>query len=174
MKLINAFALTLFITLITINANAQKCKLDVDEVDAFSKEHVKSGTNSVGGMMWHWTLTLKKSGDKYGWEMQIKYGKHIGASLIKGDVIYCKLENGKVVQLVCDNEYAPAYAIFNDGAIITTFLPKGSLDEAAMKDFSESPLSEMRANLGGTKLEPNISNKQGENIKNIARCILLP
>ncbi len=173
MKITYAMALTLLVSLFSFAAHAQKCSLDVDEVDPFTKEHVKSGTNKVGGLMWHWTLTLKKSGSVYGWEMKIKLGGHIPEPIKKGDVIYCKLENDKVVQLVADNDYAPVHAAA-DGQIVSQFVPKGLLDEAAMKTFSESPLSEMRVTISGNKLEPKISGKQGSAMQEIARCVLQP
>jgi hypothetical protein len=85
--------------------HAQKCSsLDVDEMDAFTKEHVKSGTNNVGQMTWHWKLTLKQNGAKYGWEMTIKYGKHFQDPIKKGDVFYCKLENDKVIKLLLSDK----------------------------------------------------------------------
>ncbi len=174
MKLIHSLALTAIASLFSLTSScAQKCNLDVDEVDQFTKEHIKAGTNKVGGIMWHWNLTLKKSGKDYGWEMKIVLNGHIPEPIRKGDIIYCKLENDKVVQLVADNDYAPVHAI-NGSAIATQFVPKGTLDEAAMKTFSESPLSEMRVALSGNKLEPKITGKQGENIQNIAHCILMP
>ena len=106
--------------------------------------------------------------------MQIKYSKHFQDDIKAGDIIYCKLENGKVIKLVADNNYAPSHQAFSDGTIITTYLPKGNLDMADMKDFSESPLSEMRVMLSGTNIEPNISSKQGRSLQEIAQCILKP
>ncbi len=155
------------------SVHAQKCKLDVDELDQFTKEHVKAGTSKVGGMMWHWKLTLKKSGNTYGWEMRIVLSGHIPQPIKKGDIIYCKLKNDEVVQLIADNDYAPVHAV-NGSAIVTQFVPKGSLDEAAMKAFSKSPMSELRATVSGNKLEPKISGKQGKSIQSIAKCILEP
>ena len=174
MKLTFSLALTGLITLLSLTSSyAQKCSLDVDEVDQFTKEHVKSGTQKVGGLMWHWNLTLKKSGNVYGWEMKIVLNGHIPEPIRKGDIIYCKLENEKVVQLIADNDYAPVHAV-NGAEIASQFVPKGMLDEAAMKAFSESPLSELRVSISGNKLEPKISGKQGEKIQEIARCILVP
>ena len=152
---------------------AQKCSaLDVDETDAFTKEHVKSGTNNVGQMTWHWKLTLKQSGNKYGWEMTIKYGKHFQDPIKKGDIFYCKLENDKVIKLVVDNEYSPTHAMASDGFIISTYLPKGDMSAQDMQDFSESPLSEMRVMVSGMSLEPKISVKQGSGVQDIAKCIM--
>ena len=174
MKLAHSLVLTALVSLCSLTSlHAQKCHLDVDEVDQFTKEHVKSGTNKVGGMMWKWNLTLKKSGSVYGWEMKMVLGGHIPEPIRKGDIIYCMLANEKVVQLVADNDYAPVHAVGN-GAIASQFAPAGIMDEAAMKAFSESPLSEMRATISGHKLEPKISGKQGEAIQEIARCVLVP
>jgi hypothetical protein len=174
MSKLSKLCLVLLVALMPAISHAQKCNLDIDEADAFTKEHVKAGTSSVGGAMWHWKLTLKQSGAKYGWEMQIKYSKHFQDDIKTGDVIYCKLENGKVIKLIADNNYAPSHNAFSDGVIITTYLPKGNLDASDMKDFSESPLSEIRVTLSGTNIEPNISSKQGNNLKEIAACILKP
>jgi hypothetical protein len=172
MNKLNKICVALLICLIPVLAHAQKCKLDIDETDAFTKEHVKAGTSHVGGMMWHWKLTLKQTANnKYGWEMQIKYGTHLQDAMGPNDVVYCKLENGKVIKLVCDRIYEPSHVV-GSGVIITSYLPKGNLDAGEMKDFSESPLSEMRVVLSGKTLEPNISGKQGSAIQDIARCIL--
>ncbi len=153
---------------------AQKCSLDVDETDAFTKEHVKSGTNAVGGVLWHWKLTLRQSGTKYGWEMQIKYGKHFQDDFKKGDIVYCKLAGDKVVKLIADNNYSPTHTLASDGFMTSTYLPKGEMTQEDMKAFAESPLSEMRVTLSGIALEPNISSKQGNALQNIAQCILKP
>lgn len=174
MKLTHSLILTALVSLCSLTSlHAQKCNLDVNEVDQFTKEHVKSGTHKVGGLMWNWSLTLKKSGKVYGWEMKMLLNGHIPEPIRKGDIIYCMLENEKVVQLVADNDYAPVHAV-NSNVIQSLFAPAGVMDEAAMKAFSESPLSEMRATISGHKVEPKISGKQGEAIQNIARCVLVP
>ena len=173
MKSTFSFALILFISLFSLNTYAQKCNLDVDEVDGFTKEHVKAGTCHVAPMLYHWKLTLKKSGSKYGWEMQIKWGQNISEAMRKGEIIYLKLENNEVIQLVLDNDY-PSSQVVDGQQIITTFMPKGALDEASMKKISESPLSGIRVVLSGKTVEPNISSKQGENVQNIAQCIMMP
>ena len=173
MNTLKRICLLIAIGLMPTLSHAQKCNaLDVDELDAFTKEHVKSGTNSVGAVMWHWKLTLKQSGTKYGWEMVIKYGKHFQDPLKKGDVFYCKLENGKVIKLVLDNEYSPTHVVASDGFITSTYLPKGDITAQDMQDFSESALSEMRVEVSGMTLEPKISDKQGSAIQEIAKCIV--
>jgi hypothetical protein len=173
MKLFHTLALSAVLGLGATASYGQDCNLDIDEVDQFSKNHLKSGTSKIGNLMWHWNLTLKKDGNVYGWEMKIVLGGHIPEPIRKGDIIYCKLDNDKVVQLIADNDYAPVHAV-NGSNIISQFVPKGTLDEAAIKTFSEAPLSEMRVTLSGNKVEPPISGKQGKSIQTTARCLLLP
>jgi len=173
MNTFTKIALVLFLTIVLpITVKAQKCDLDIDELDQFTKEYTKAGTNSIGGKFWHWKLTLKRTGNSYGWEMQIKWGKHFQDELSAGDTIYCKLENDNVIKLIPAGNFAPSHTVAPDGFIITTYLPKGELSEADVKSFSEAPLSAMRVILSGTKFEPNISSKQGSAIQNIAQCIL--
>lgn len=173
MKLTNTLLLTVLLGFFSHAAHAQKCNLDVDEVDQFTKEHIKSGTNKVGGLFWHLNLTLKKTGAVYGWEMKIKLNGHVPEPIRKGDIIYCKLENDKVIQMVSDDDYAPVHGL-EGNQIITQFVPKGKLTEADMKTFSESPMTEMRITLSGNKLEPNVSGRQGSALQEIARCVLMP
>lgn len=164
----------LAISILPALSYAQKCNLDVDETDAFTKEHVRSGTNTVGSALWHWKFTLKQTGNKFSWEMQIKWGKHFQDDFKKGDVVLCKLANDKVIKLVSDENYSPSHVVASDGFITTTYLPKGSMEAEDMKAFGESPLSEMRVVLSGTTLEPSISSKQGSALQNIAQCIIKP
>ena len=150
---------------------AQDCRLDVDETDAFTKEHVRSGTNSIGGALWHWNLTLKQTGTKYGWEMQIKYSKNFQDEIKEGDVIFVSLENGKVVKLAADANYAPSQQV-GSGFVTTVYHPKGNLTTSDLKDLSESPMSGIRVVLSGEKIEPAVSSKQGRHIQEIATCLL--
>ncbi len=174
MNILKAFIPLVVCTAVSVSAHAQKCDLDVDKTDEYTKEHVKEGTNKVGPAMWHWKLTLKQSGSKYGWEMQIKWGKHFVDPIKKGDVLFCKLENGKVIQLVADNDYAPSHVASDDGFIVTTYLPKGDLSADDMKALSESPVNGIRVMLAGQKFEPDISSKQGAAIQTTAKCIIAP
>ena len=155
-----------------ITAAAQNCNLDKDETDAFTNEHVRSGSNNVGASNMHWNFTLSQKGSKYEWELKVVYNKQLQDPMKKGDAILCKLENGKIVKLIADNDYTPSYKVFGDGVIITNITPKGTLDAADVKSFSESALSEMRATLSGRDIEPKISSKQGSAIQEIAACLL--
>ena len=172
MKLTFSFLLTVLVSL-SLTTHAQKCKLDVDDMDAFTKEHIKSGTSSIGGAFVRWSLTLKKTNNVFGWEMKMLIGGHIPEALAKGEVVYCKLEDDRIIRLIVEQDCVPVYAVGN-GQVVTNYSPKGVLDEASIKAFSESALSEMRVTISGNKLEPKVSEKQGDKIKNIARCLLVP
>lgn len=152
-------------------AHAQKCDaLDVDEKDAFTNEQVRSGTGSIGGKLWHCTLTLKQVGTTYRWELQIKYAQHFREPMKKGEVVYCKLENGKVIKLVVDKDYDPMHE--TTGAwVVTTFLPKGDVPPQDMTEFSQSPLAKIRVVVAGKNLEPGVSGKQGSRIQEVAKCL---
>ncbi len=173
MKLVYSFTFTVLVSLFTLTTYAQKCKLDKDEADPFTKEHVKSGKAMIGKTYVKWSLTLNNISGKYGWEMTMGIGGHIEEVLQKGSIIYCKLENEKVIQLVLNNDYIPMHSVVN-GTIITYYTPKGDLDEGAIKVFAESPLIGVRATIAGNNIEPVVTDKQGNLLQNIARCLLLP
>jgi hypothetical protein len=170
-NILNVF-IVLAIILSPIFSYAQKCNLDVDETDAFTNEHVRAGSNNVGSSSMHWKFTLNQKGSKYGWELKIVYNKNLQENIKKGDAILCKLENGKIVKLISDNDYPPSFKAFGDGVVITTITPKGNMEADDMKSFGDSPLSEMRATLSGQTIEPKISSKQGAEMQEIAACLL--
>lgn len=172
MNTIQKLLLVLAIILLPAFSYAQACGLDVDETDAFTNEHVRAGSNNVGASAMHWKFALNQKGSKYGWEMKIVYNKHLAEPIKKGDAILCKLDNGKIVKLISDNDYSPSFVAYGDGVVITTITPKGNMEEADMKEFGGSPLSEMRATLSGKEIEPKISSKQGEAMQRIAQCLL--
>ncbi len=152
---------------------AQKCDLDVDKVDAFSNEHIRSGTNPVGSKKFKWKLTLQRTNDKYSWALYIVYGVVVDKSIKKGETVKLKLENGKIIELVIDDNYLPVAGVGTTN-VYTVFQPKGALTEATIKDLAESPITNLQTNLFGYSPEIEISSKQGEAIEETAKCLLKP
>ncbi len=158
---------------LSLNSYAQKCSLDVDKIDAFSNEHVKSSKAAFGPKKYKWALTLSKVNQKYGWELLLLYSGATDGSIKKGDLFKMKLANGKIVDFVVDEDCTSAAQV-GRGAIISVFRPKGVLSEAIVKDISSSAITLCLVNTLGQKVELEISDSEGEELKEIARCLLLP
>ena len=158
---------------LSFDAHAQKCSLDVDKVDAFSNEHTKSSTVSFGPKKYKWTMTLSKVNQAYGWELLLTYNGATDAAVKKGDVFKMKLANGKVVDFVVDEDNKGAAQVAR-GMMIMTFRAKGALPEAVVRDIWASPITLCQINTLGQKIELEISDSQGEELKEVARCLLLP
>ena len=182
MKVFNRFKVSHFVVvnfilcLFTLHALAQKCSLDVDEVDAFTKKHVKAGSYRISGKYKYqeFNLTLKKNDTRYEWEMKLVFMKAIPGLMKKGDIISFILENEKVINLECNKDVAATLLGGATGVVYSTFLPGGPLDEATVRFLSESPIAKVRIIVAGETFDADISSKHGRNVQDIARCILLP
>ena len=173
MKNLSLIALMCILCTLSTKSIAQKCDLDVDKVDLFSKDHIRSSQNNIGPKRDRWKLILQRTNDKYSWEMVIVYGVDVPKSIQKGESIAIRLENGNIITLVVDGEYPPVRSIGNM-QILTHFQPKGELTEADMKKISESPITNMKTNLFGYSNEIEVTSKQGEAIEETAKCLLKP
>ena len=169
----SVFPLVVLFVALSFCYYAQKCSLDVDKVDAFSNEHIKSSTASFGPKKYKWTLTLSKINQLYRWEMLVTYNGATDAAIKKDDVFKMKLADGKVVDFVVEEDCLGAAQI-GRGVVISSFRPKGVLAEATIKQISASPITLCLINTLGQKIELEISDKEGEEIKDVARCLLLP
>jgi hypothetical protein len=158
---------------LSFSSYAQKCSLDVDKVDAFSKEHVKSSTTTFGPKKYKWTLTLSKVNQLYKWELLLTYNGATDGAIKKGDVFKMKLADGKILDFVVEEDCLGAAQIAR-GAVMSTFRPKGVLAEATVRDISASAITLCLINTLGQKLELEVSDNQGEELKDVARCLLLP
>ena len=158
---------------LSFSSNAQKCSLDVDKVDAFSNEHVKSSTATFGPKKYKWTLTLGKVNQRYGWELLLLYNGATDAAIKKGDLFKMKLANGKILDFAVGEDCLGAAQV-GRGVVISVFRPKGVLPEATIKDISASAITLCLINTLGQKIELEVTDNQGEELKDIARCLLLP
>ena len=157
--------------LVSSSAYAQKCDLVKDKTDVFTKQRIKSGTNSIAPATYGWKLTLERSGENYSWEMFIKYAIHIQEPLGPKSTLVLALADGTVINLVPDADYEPTHVAGN-GVIVSTLRPKGKLTPENVKSMAASPVTDLRVVLSGRNVEPKISKKQGEAFLNIAGCLL--
>lgn len=157
--------------LLSGSAYAQKCDLIKDKTDVFTKQRVRSGTNSIAPGTYGWKLTLERSGDTYSWEMFIKYAIHIQEPLGPKSTLVIALADGTVINLVPDANYEPTHVAGN-GVIVSTLRPKGNLTLENVRALAASPVTDLRVVLSGRNVEPKISKKQGETFQNIAGCLL--
>ena len=150
---------------------AQKCNLDVDKTDVFTKERIRSGTNRIAPALYNWKLTLERNGDAFSWGMFIKYAIHIQEPMGPQSTLILALADGTVIKLVPDMAYEPTHVVSSAG-IVSTLRPKGKLTMENVQALSKSPITALRVVLSGRTVEPNISKGQGEDFQNIARCLL--
>ncbi len=153
------------------SAAAQKCNLDVDKTDLYTKERLRSGTTNIAPPLYHWKLTLLRSGDKFGWKMQIKWGMHLQQGLDQNSVLALRLEDGTVINLVPDKLYEPSHTVSSAG-VISTMYPQGNLTEEQVQSMASSRVAGIRVELGGRDVEPRVSAKQGGSVMATARCLV--
>lgn len=165
------FLFSLLLLIVSPSGFAQKCDLDVDKIDVFTKQRVRSGTAQIAPALYHWKLTLERSGDVFSWAMFIKYAIHIQEPLSPKSTLVLALADGTVINLVPDANYEPTHVVSSAG-VVSTLRPKGILSLENIQALAASPISNLRVVLSGRNVEPNISKKQGEAFQNIARCLL--
>ena len=151
-----------------------KCKLDIDDADAPAHLRTRFGTNVLGVLGSGWKITLKQTGDKYLWSMQVKWNIHFTDPIGQGQLIYLKLANGNLLQLAADKDYRPTYSLYPGNVIVSNYLPGGDLSENDIKLLSESPLANIKITISGQDIEPQISVTQGRNVMNTALCLMKP
>ena len=151
---------------------AQKCKFEVDKKDEFTNQHVRSVRHKIGNMFYSWWLLMEQKGDKYYMTVQSATTGKVDDIIYKGSKILFKLENGKIIELVTDEDCIPSHNVVST-TIITMWLPKGQLSKDDMTQLSESEITGIRMKVGDKDFDsPDVGGKVARKIKESAVCFL--
>ena len=173
MKKIFLFAILFAVSASGNHIYAQKCKFDSDKEDEFTKEHVRSVKHPIGSILFRWWMLMEQKGPKFELTLQVSTTGKMDDVFAKGSKMLFKLENGKVVEIVADADYMPAFHV-ESNTIITNWLPKGVVSEENMKALSESPITAVRVNVANKDVNaPNITGKEADKIQQSATCFLM-
>ncbi len=149
-----------------------QCKFDKDKKDDFTGEKYRMVEQRISTLTTYWWMTLEQKGTTYYLGLKNITNNHIGKSVRKGEKFYFKLENGKVLTLEADQDYAPSVYSANGGTQ-TTIIVKGIADEPTMKELSGSSIASVRLVVGGIEKTHNqIPSRQTEKVKEYASCLV--
>lgn len=152
-------------------AHAQDCNFDTDEKDKFSGEITRKADQRMGGMSTHWNLLLEQKGKKLFLGLKTLKNTAMPNPVQKGDKFYLKLEDGKVIAVAADQDYAPSFYAAN-GGVQTTITTRGEVDAETMKSLSQSPITDIKMMIGSTELTSSgITSKQARKIMDLAGCL---
>lgn len=169
--LFKQFVIAATITALTPSVASAQCKYVRESKDAFSGETVKKAADLAIGP-WMWTMTLEQRNDKYFIGLKILQSGDIRYILGKGEKVWIKLENGKLLELEMDRDYPPVAQAMG-GTIVTLWVTNTEVDEKMMKRLSNSPITDVKTIIQGVDVVlPKVKGRQAEAIMNSASCIL--
>jgi|GEM_PF-4204730 len=172
MKKLFILSFLLVTSLSTTHVFAQKCDLDKDEIDPYTKTHVKSSKIVFGNMMKKWIFLMEKSDDKYYVTLNMAEIGEFHNKATTETKLLISLENGKVIEMPVDADVLPSVQIVGSN-INTQWLIKCDATMEKMKMLAESPIAGMRITMSGKDFNaPDFKSKQSSRVMKTAECLL--
>ncbi len=169
-KLKNVLAIFLLLGS-TYVSKAQDCNFDKDEKDKFTGEITRMADQRMGNITTHWNLILEQKGTKYYLGLRLLRSTAITNPVLKGEKFYLKLEDGKVLAIAADKDYAPTFYSAN-GGVQTTINTRGEVDLETLKSLSASPVTDIKITVGGNDMtQSSIPSKQTKKVMEYAACL---
>lgn len=173
MNLKKLTVLSAIVVATTLSASAQKCNFDVDKKDDFTGAKVRNARVQFGTLFNRWFARLEQNGPKYYITVQASGAGNSNDIIPKGSKQLFRLENGSVVEVITIEDCAPVQYVQQNARIISVYNPKGEVSKEALKMLSESPTTRIRMTIAGKDYDsPELSDKEGKKIMNIAKCLL--
>jgi hypothetical protein len=157
--------------LFTYTLNAQNCKFDEEKKDPFSNELIRKTAHKIGPATWNWMMTFTQTGNNLGMDLRVVLGGHLQETITKGNILFLKLENGEVLQLLSLEDATPAHLVAT-GTIWTNYFFKYQLNNDVKAKMAQSPITDLKIKIGANEtLLPKITEKQTSRIMNTVSCM---
>lgn len=160
--------------LIGLEGYGQTCKFHVDKIDEITNERMRSIQKlRLGNMSSLWWIFLEQKGVKFSAVMHIFRNGKSDEIVAKGSKLFVKLENGKILELVFQEDFIPSYKAGPSTGVTTTWDVNCGISKEQMQQLSESEIVFIRLKIGTADVDaPEASGKTASKIMEAAQCFL--
>ena len=159
---------------VSLLANAQKCKYDLDKTDPFSNKPTQAIYIELDG--WKKKMSLIKNGDVYQLGMSFYSAGTMQEIIKKGDTTMLKLSNNEILYFTAIQEFKPFYGTTalskGHDMAFTTYTATYSATAEQMKKLAENGVLFYRTRLGNLATTGEVKEKVADRIKQGAKCLL--
>ena len=164
--------LMILLSLILTNSYAQKCKYDVETVDAFTGKKTLGTTAKLpqGAL-----IGFNLSSDKYWVGIFIEFFGEKNDRIAKGDSLMLKLGNGEILTLFANEDFGPTSYVYGQGTaaanVKSYYKPNYTADAATISKIAQSSITDIKFFMGANNLSFAVDEKFREKIMKAAGCI---
>jgi hypothetical protein len=156
-------------SLLSLSAQAQKCKYDFDKVDPMSNDRVRRNTYTLKEFF---IVGIYRKADDFRFELNVRFAGERNFKIRAGDKIEIKLATGTILTLAAAQDASPVSYVATH-QIYTRYAITYAISKEEMQQMGEGGFTVVKAKLGDDEVVYEASAKVTEKSAAGAKCIVM-